>query len=319
MVQKRRLSYITVLRCITVILVVFGHSICMYTGKWRVLGNNIQIQFWQNTIDVIYSIHMPIFTLISGYIYWYNRKLNGGYNNLSFFIKKKIFRILIPFIIFGVIECTIDMGCRYKYVLIGPLHIWYLRFILECFLITRLMDKCFLGRPFILLIFVIFQYLFFDVLEYHTLDIPFDTNYRYFILGMFCLELVERYKVKKEIVACAVVILFTLFIFVIRVSPHFFVTAFTMCLNCSILLFFSTLKFHESLPCWITNLDKCSMGIYLIHHPIIWNIAKYNYKRKIMEVHYITGPIIVSLIALLLSWFISSYVKKNKYLHYILG
>lgn len=96
----------------------------MYTGKWRVLGNNIQIQFWQNATDVIYSIHMPIFTLISG----------------------------------------------------------YLRFILECFLITRLMDKCFLGRPFILLIFVIFQYLFFDVLEYHTLDIPFDTNYRYFIL-----------------------------------------------------------------------------------------------------------------------------------------
>lgn len=195
----------------------------------------------------------------------------------------------------------------------------YLRFILECFLITRLMDKCFLGRPFILLIFVIFQYLFFDVLEYHTLDIPFDTNYRYFILGMFCLELVERYKVKKEIVACAVVILFTLFIFVIRVSPHFFATAFTMCLNCSILLFFSTLKFHESLPCWITNFDKCSMGIYLIHHPIIWNIAKYNYTRKIMEVHYITGPIIVSIIALLLSWFISSYVNKSKHLHYILG
>lgn len=144
------------------------------------------------------------------------------------------------------------MGCRYKYVLIGPLHIWYLRFILECFLITRLMDTCFLGRHFILLIFVIFQYLFFDFLEYHTLDIPFDTNYRYFILGMFCLELVERYKVKKEIVACAVVILFTLFIFVIRVSPLYFVTAFTMCLNC----FNPFIFFNIEIPRISTLLDN---------------------------------------------------------------
>lgn len=243
----------------------------------------------------------------------------GGYNNLLFFIKKKIFRILIPFIIFGVIECTIDMSCRYKYVLIGPLHIWYLRFILECFIITRLIDKYFLRRPIILLIFVIIQYLFFDVLGYHTLDIPFDTNYRYFILGMFCLVLVERNKVDKQITVCVVVVLFMLFLFIIPVSPHFFVIAFAMFLNCSILLLFSTLKIPQHLPCWITNFDKCSMGIYLIHHPIIWNVAKYNYTRKIMEVHYITGPIVVSLIALLLSWFISNQVNKNKYLHYILG
>ena len=40
----------------------------------------MQISFWQNTIDVIYSIHMPIFTLMSGFIYVFIRNLDktGG-------------------------------------------------------------------------------------------------------------------------------------------------------------------------------------------------------------------------------------------------
>ncbi len=101
------------------------------------------------------------------------------------------------------------MGCRYKYMLIGPLHIWYLRFILEYFIITRLIiDKCFLKYPVSLVIFILLQFIVFDVWGYHTLDIPFDINYRYFLLGMCCYELVEKNKINIVYAIFVVVILF---------------------------------------------------------------------------------------------------------------
>lgn len=282
----------------------------------------MQISFWQNTIDIIYSIHMPIFTLISGFIYMFIRNLDktgGGYSSVLGFIKKKTFRIVIPFIVWGFIECTIDMGCRYKYMLVGPLHIWYLRFILESFILTRLIDKYLLKYPFLLVILILIQYVVFDVVGYHTIDIPFDINYRYFLLGMSCYWLIERVNLNKVIVSIATLLLFGLFLFYRNIFPHYIIVAVVMCLNCSILLFFSTIRFKNDLPAWVINLDRCSMGIYLIHHPIIWNVAKNSVTRAYMGEYYVIGPILLSVLSFIASWAVTNLILKNKKLRYILG
>lgn len=137
--MSMRLNYITILRVVTVILVVFGHSICMYTDKWRVL-NTTSFPIWQNVADLIYAVHMPIFAIISGYLYMYIRK-SGGYDDAKLFFLKKTTRLVIPFIVWGLFECFVDMNMNFRYLFTGALHLWFIRFLLEAFFITRLCDS----------------------------------------------------------------------------------------------------------------------------------------------------------------------------------
>lgn len=203
--------------------------------------------------------------------------------------------------------------------LVGPLHIWYLRFILESFILTRLIDKYLLKYPILLVILILIQYVVFDVVGYHTIDIPFDINYRYFLLGMSCYWLIERVNLNKVIVSIATLLLFGLFLFYRTIFPHYIIVAVVMCLNCSILLFFSTIRFKDDLPAWVINLDRCSMGIYLIHHPIIWNVAKNSVTRAYMGEYYVIGPLLLSVLSFLASWAVTNLILKNKKLRYILG
>ncbi|EYE87686.1 hypothetical protein Q428_12045 [Fervidicella metallireducens AeB] len=60
---------IFILNSIAIILVILGHSGCIYAGKWdyKVFYNSsIIIKF---ITDYIYSFHMPLFVFISGYLY----------------------------------------------------------------------------------------------------------------------------------------------------------------------------------------------------------------------------------------------------------
>ena len=103
-----RLNFIVVLRCIALLFVIFGHSICMYTTKWDAVSSET-CSLWQNVVDIIYLFHMPLFSLIAGYVYIHVRKY-GRYDSFPVFFKKKTKRILIPFVIWGVIECCVDLG-----------------------------------------------------------------------------------------------------------------------------------------------------------------------------------------------------------------
>ena len=41
----------------------------MYTCKWYVLGTDYLLPFLQKNIDIKYLMYMPLFTIISGYIW----------------------------------------------------------------------------------------------------------------------------------------------------------------------------------------------------------------------------------------------------------
>lgn len=43
----------------------------MYTSKWHVLGTEGVTPFWQKTINIIYAIHMYLFTIVFNYLYEY--------------------------------------------------------------------------------------------------------------------------------------------------------------------------------------------------------------------------------------------------------
>ena len=91
--EKKRLKYIDIAKAIGIILMVIGHCI---PGK---------------IANYIYLFHMPMFFMITGYVFKPEENLNGYID----FIKRKIKSLYIPFVMFNILflvlnNLLIDIG-----------------------------------------------------------------------------------------------------------------------------------------------------------------------------------------------------------------
>lgn len=69
----------------------------------------------------------------------------------------------------------------------------------------------------------------------------------------------------------------------------------------------------------LLSLDKCAMGIYIIHHIFIYDlIIRYDRLRLILDTYPILAPIILFIIILPLSWFLTNLIIRSKF-NFILG
>lgn len=134
--ESNRNKTIDLLKGIAIYLVVFGHSI-----QFLYSNNNFYDDYLYR---IIYSFHMPLFMLISGYLFYYSLK-----HDLKTIIVSKIKTLLYPMIIWGFIINiivnfkSIEFSLFYFYkTLIGYWYIWFL-FIYSVFvsLIYKLIDK----------------------------------------------------------------------------------------------------------------------------------------------------------------------------------
>jgi len=92
----KRNSFLDILKGITIILVVIGHSI-QYGNGIKYMNNEV---FFSNTVfRIIYTFHMPLFMLISGYLFYFSITKHQS-NKI---IKNKIERLIIPIFIWTII------------------------------------------------------------------------------------------------------------------------------------------------------------------------------------------------------------------------
>lgn len=91
--MNKRYREIDIMRGIAIILVLLGHAIIIYPI-------NIKDSFkWCNYLyNLIYSFHMPLFFMISGFCFKY---IKGEYIS---YLKRKIYRLLVPYICFSFID-----------------------------------------------------------------------------------------------------------------------------------------------------------------------------------------------------------------------
>jgi fucose 4-O-acetylase-like acetyltransferase len=85
---KKYYEEIEMLKGISIILVILGHAIIVYPIDLH------NILWCKILYDFIYTFHMPLFFAVSGYCFSYNK-------NYVQFIKKKVVRLLFPYIIFS--------------------------------------------------------------------------------------------------------------------------------------------------------------------------------------------------------------------------
>ena len=90
--MKQRIAAFDIMKGIAILLVIVGH--CQLIPKW--------IPHW------IYSFHMPLFFLISGWFY-------KGYSNTNDFLKKNYQRLLIPFLFTTLIMVIYNLVATIRY------------------------------------------------------------------------------------------------------------------------------------------------------------------------------------------------------------
>lgn len=156
---QNQINEYNLMKVIATVLVVVGHSLYISFGGVNysfVLGEILKSrvgQIMEIIAGIIYIFHMPLFFAVSGAVYYVQKNYYHNYNNLDEIILKKTKRLLIPYILSGILYVIpIKVISRYyaiNYVhkavfyemLNGIGHLWFLIALFWFFIIFYVLDK----------------------------------------------------------------------------------------------------------------------------------------------------------------------------------
>lgn len=185
--EKRRSVLIDELRGVAIILVIIGHCISNGSGS----GYFSNQGYYENiAFKFIYSFHMPLFMIISGYLF---KNSVGGGKRPEVFWKKKLNSLIIPAISYGLISGTINILIRifnrdaftFSSVLIEYAHrvldLWFLWAALFSMIITYIINRHFSDK---LIVHIIVLCMFFVISDKANLYL-YKFMYPFFISGYY--------------------------------------------------------------------------------------------------------------------------------------
>lgn len=182
---KPRIEYIDALKGFAIFLVLWGHCIQVYQ-------KDIEAFFMNNSAAAfIYSFHMPLFFVVSGFFFLSSLKLN-----LRTFLGKKVLQLLLPCFVWAILFAGID-GAKdilsgrpvdYSAYLLGIIHpmhwpFWFLKELFLSYVLTWIAYRLFKNDWLVLAIGLLF-------LLFVLFDITFNTQrslWPFFMLGI-CLK-----------------------------------------------------------------------------------------------------------------------------------
>lgn len=319
---------ISVLRSFATIFVVLFHSLGYYTYAWPY--NGVKVSFYHSFNLILNQITMPIFFVISAYIFGI-KKSNNQYNNTSLFFKNKTIRLLVPYLIWSVFQLLLFHNqLTFSSIINGSLHLWFILVLFLYFSFFYFFSKFLINLQKNALIILLFAFISISVFfnnDYSFLCINGFTHYIPFFFFGLLLSLSKKNDIliPKEIIyffsGVVILIIFTL---KIHINNHIDIII-RECASLIIIYFlFNIIKSIKQIKNGLLNkiiseIDKNSFGIYIIHHIIIWYIVQQKTIQPFLNNHFIIAPLGLFLITICLSWSISKIITSNKYTRIILG
>lgn len=217
MIKKERDPFIDCMRGLAILLVVLGHSIQFGNGSVYLDSG----AFFENIVfKVIYGFHMPLFMVISGYLFWrtIDRKSIGD------LLKSRLLGLLLPIIVWGIVDFLIRFALLHTISIHDPIslakklvgssigNLWFLWAVFFNSLLVILIYKYLRNS--------LFAYLAFGILMLITPDSHNFGDYKFmfpffvfpFLIGKT--DLRAWFK-KRNILELSVMTMFTLALYVI--------------------------------------------------------------------------------------------------------
>ena len=347
--EKQRNLYIDLVKGILIILVVLGHAIQFGNGKSYFDGG----YYFDNPLfKIIYSFHMPLFMLISGYLFYFSmaRKTSPQ------IFKGKLISLFIPIITYALIIKIYDYligvcdGHEFFYDFFRftffDYHLWFLWSVLLNTIIVTIISK--INDSYITYIFIGLLLL---LIPEHRLHAVYTFVYPFFIIGYWAnkFQITKRYGNNHKLLFAICISFFALLAFYNKESYvytsgqcinrpngiHFFVLDFfrfvTGITGCVLILVVIKWYFnrcylrlqHKSndIIIWFTVLGRYSMGIYCFQD-LLFNTFIRSQMPSISSSNGINilTTTITFLTVLLLSTALTHILRKNKYTNiFLLG
>ena len=278
-------SVVVYFRVIAMLMIVIFHCYCYNFGVWPFLiGSPFPYNY--SFSPLIFSISgLSIFVIISGYLYGFGFFHLFKYKNNSEFFKKKISRLIIPYIFWAIITyVSFPTSVYWKQLFGGIAHLWFLLMLFNCFCIatmTRSLWKNFgkFGSVCLIVFLYLVTFLQKSAFLNHLWPLAFNKSIHWlypFFLGIFLGK----------------------YMFFHKISAHL----------------------KQDPPHWLLFLDRNSMGVYILHHTLIWLAIYYITPiREFMINNPVSGPWWLFIFVLPLCLLCSEYINKSKYSKYIFG
>lgn len=306
--------------------VVLFHCLCFY-GWWPNPDPDIKLYM---AIDYyLDNITMPLFFLISGFLYAYLKINKNKYQNSREFIRKKTVRLLVPYIFWGgyLVIFFPFPSHTVKDFLIGICHLWFLLILFLEFLLFQFTYNYYIKyskkQSVAILISLFLVSLCFDKYfsslgisyrYYYTFSLVLH-NATFFYMGILLFKYKLGEQLKSNSLRNAIVLSFVYFICICFIHHAkalysvFFSSLIILCIfyySEDFCTKYRKLCSHKI----VESLDKCSMGIYIFHHLIIERFVYTPSVGPFMDRYYYIAPFLMYIVAVLLSWLLTSMFRR---------
>lgn len=317
---------ITFYRVIAMSMVVLYHCTCYYAHPSWPFGEGPYNPIMKLVTTIMGGIHMPVFVFISGYLFWMLKR-NGHYKKLTSFYKTKVLRILVPYLIVGVIMIMLfNHIYNLSSLLYGICHLWFLLMLFGLFILApvswMILEKISdnqLVTFFVLSSFILYP-IFYQVTIFQIVKVfqflPF------FLFGY----IIQRRGLRNLYFDYLfwLSMLFVIMILYVTCSSNLFygkiLKQFISFLVIIIISLIPNFDIPISMKKTINSIAYNSMGLYLVHHIIInYLLLSSTTKALLDSANCYLAVTIMFLVTFFSSLLISVIANKYNFTSFIIG
>lgn len=330
------------------LLIVINHCFAVYGGVWASPWDFepvVPVYKWIQRFAICCTLQLFVF--ISGYLYAYQSAL-GKNKEFGPLVKKKLQRLILPCVVFGVIYYLVRMPFSemsavsfLKNMNNGMGHLWFLPMLFWCFifafLVEKINKKVKITPWLFLLLFFCVSVLSVFVPDYFGLRKAF-MYFVYFYFGMLCwdkgmfsshgnsdkemsIEKNENTGLTSIISAFSYLILFVLYYYLedhksmVDASKAYYlgykiIEFLTRIVGIMAFMSVATWISNKNIPECIDGLSGLSFGVYIFHQMVIDVLFNRTSLPNVLGIYWL--PIVALALSLLISVLLTMAMMKNK-------
>ncbi len=314
------------LRAIAVVLLVTWHCFFCPMFVWGVVEPGPEVvPFRYLARFLINDAVMPLFTFVSGYLFYALYSEKEKYHDFKPFLWSKTKRLIIPFLVFSPLIILTSYNLYFEEIIWGEgTHMWYCPMLFWCFIIAwallRIDNK--------VLILVFFSASTLLVLAYPNFwNLPFrlplgiDNGiyyFSYFFVGSgvfkYRRQIYIRFKKYIWLLIAVYVVLWLIhcssihYISRFAASIKFYLFIVLLWLIVMRLIEKSYLNYSKKL----NKLCACSFGIYVFHHWLAWDLVWWPPFSSFLQNNFIWVPFLITPIIFWVSYYIAKLLLKTR-------
>ena len=318
-ISRKRVAWIDSAKGIAIILVVIGHVVGGYTGRYEIPKYQAFIDY---SVWLIYTFHMPLFFVLCGYVYSLTAKRTTSLSECKSLLRKKAVNLMIPYYVFSILDILIKLPLQgristvfsWKDIILLPVRTvaqyWFLYTLFLCFILTAFLELyCKRLTPILCAAvgmwaaaWLVNNMMSDSVLYWLQLPIHLGQSYLYFCFGVLLCRARYKFNSRWAFVNCMVFLLLQWVTYFGNIDFGMGLAPMRVCLAVTAIITVLYVADTEKIKSvrWLRYVGMNTMSIYVVHPVLCAGIRILLYKAGITNfmLHLLLGIVLSVVIPL---------------------